>query len=65
MKERTYSTTEILKDLEVPFWRFEHIIRAGKITPLNRGRGVERRFSKAEYGKARRLLKERTEFQHA
>ncbi len=65
MKKRTKKTTEILSALGIPFWRLEHLIRAGKITPLNRGRGVERRFSQEEFLKAKRILKERNEFQYA
>lgn len=65
MKKRTYTTTETLEALEVPFWRLEHLIRAGKITPLNRGRGVEIRFSQEEFLKEKRILKERNELHHA
>ncbi len=65
MNERTYSTTEVLKALGVRYWKLEHLIRAGEITPLNRGRGIERRFSEDEFLKAKRILKERNEFQYA
>ena len=56
MKDQTYTTTEILETLQVPYWRLEHLIRARKIQPLNRGRGTERRFSREEFEKAERLL---------
>lgn len=65
MEKQTYGTMEILEALEVPFWRLEHLIRAGKITPLNRGRGIERRFSRAEFAKIKELLAEPTEIQRA
>lgn len=58
MSEKTYTTTEILKALQVPFWRLEHLVRAGRVTPLNRGKGRERRFTVEEFEKARQLLTE-------
>ena len=65
MEKQVYTTTEILKALEVPFYRLEHLIRVGKVVPLNRGRGVERRFSLAEFKKATELLAEPAGLQHA
>ncbi len=58
---RTYTTTDILTETGVPFWRLEHLIRAHRIKPLNKGRGRERRFSQEEYEKAKRLLVEASE----
>ena len=58
MNEKTYTTTEILKTLQVPFWRLEHLVRAGRVAPLNRGKGRERRFTAEEFEKARLLLTE-------
>ena len=56
MNEKSYTTTEILRELDVPFWRLEHLVRGGRVTPLNRGRGRERRFSVEEFEKARLFL---------
>lgn len=53
---RTYGTTEILRTLSVPFWRLEYLIRAGRIMPINRGRGRERRFTEAEFQKIKQFL---------
>jgi len=58
MKDQIYTTTEVLETLQVPYWRLEHLIRAGKVKPLNRGRGQERRYSQTEFEKARKLLTE-------
>ena len=65
MRKQTYTTTEILTALEVPYYRLEYLIRVGKVTPLNRGKGIERRFSLAEYENAKRLLAEPTGIQNA
>ena len=56
MDSHTYTTTELLKTLQVPYWRLEHLIRADKVEPITRGRGIERRFTKEEFDKAERLL---------
>ena len=58
MKDNTWTTTEILRELEVPFWRLEHLVRSGKLQPLNKGRGRERQYSQIEFEKARKLLNE-------
>ena len=58
MKDNTWTTTEILRELAVPFWRLEHLVRSGKLKPLNKGRGRERRYSQTEYEMARKLLTE-------
>jgi len=60
MDPNTYSTTEILRLLDVRWWRLEHLIRSGRVKPISRGRGVERRFSREEFEKAEHLLTART-----
>ena len=59
MNEKTYTTTEILKTLQVPFWRLEHLVRAGRVVPLNRGRGTERLFAEREYQKVKKIFADR------
>ena len=54
--DNTYSTSEILAAVKEPYWRLEYLVRSGRIRPLSRGRGKERRFTQEEYEKAKRLL---------
>lgn len=66
MDDKTLTTTEVLNELDVPFWRLEYLIKSHQIKPLGPGgRGVERRFSVAEFEKIKRLLAERHEPQYA
>ena len=57
--EKTFSTHEILVVSKTlwRYWTLENLIRAGKVTPLNRGSGRERRFSEEEAVKAINLLR--------
>lgn len=60
MTPRTYSTTEInaLAGTGWCYWRLDRLVRTGKVIALNRERGKERRFSRAEALKAISLLRE-------
>lgn len=55
---KMFSTTDILRASGARYWHLEHLIRAGKIKPLSRGRGRERRFTRKEFEKAKQLLTE-------
>ena len=59
MGARVYLTSEILRALKVPFYRFEYLIRLGKVQPIAEGRrpGRERRFTEGEFQKARALVR--------
>ena len=57
----TLSTNQVLEKLGVPFWRLEHLVRSGRVRPLKRGRGHDRKYSLEEYHKARRILVEDAE----
>ena len=53
---KTYSTTEILKIADAKWWNLGYLVSSGRVTPLNRVRGQERRFSKEEAKKAIDML---------
>ena len=59
MTPKTYSATEInaVAGTGWRYWRLEYLIRQGKVTPLNRGSGRERRFSAVEAVKAVNFLR--------
>ncbi len=57
MTNRTYSTTEILALTGSMWYRLNYLVMTNKVTPLNRHRGEERRFSAEEAVKAINLLR--------
>ena len=54
MAPRTYTTSEVLQELQVPYYRLEYLIRTNQVKPIPEGRssGRERRFSEEELKKA-------------
>lgn len=57
MTPKTYSTTEILSITGDMWYRLNYLVMTNKVTPLNRQRGKERRFSGEEALKAIALLR--------
>ncbi len=55
--ERTFSTAEILVVSKATYYRLEYLVRTGKVTPINRVPGQERRFSEGQALKAIDLLR--------
>ncbi len=56
MTDRTYSTTEILAITGDMWYRLNYLVITNQVTPLNRHRGKERRFSETETLKAVNIL---------
>ncbi len=56
---RIYRSSEILRELKIPFYTLEYWIRTGKVQPITDGRrpGRERRFTGEEFRKAKELAR--------
>ena len=65
MARTTFSSSQLLLKSGAPFWRLDYLVRSGKVKAIRRGRGRERRFSNREFKKAKKLLAEPNELQHA
>lgn len=55
--KRTFSTAEILVVAKATYYRLEYLVRTGKVNPINRVPGQERRFSEEEALRAVDLLR--------
>ncbi len=57
---KSYTSSEILRQLRIPFYTLEYWVRTDKVRPIARGRasGREREFTETEYKKARKLAQE-------
>lgn len=55
--EKTFSTAEILVVAKATYYRLDYLVRTGKVIPINRVPGQERRFSEEEALKAIALLR--------
>lgn len=62
MEPKTYTTSELLKELKIPYYSLEYLIRTNQVTPISEGRssGRERRFTDAEVQKAIFLTRHHT-----